>query len=285
MVDIIPGGGMQGFADAFVDRFKIYGGQLILGKKVEQILLQDRQIKGVVLEGGKAITAKTLISNADATQVFKKLLKNHTCKEYMRVNKFQVSPSLFTMYIGAELDWAQFASETCNIWSADTYRFGRFISDLDRCIELPSPPFMMISFPSAHADNLKNKNKNTIQFFVIAPFKSEDFWNNYRLEFEEKLIRRSEAILPFLRNHIRVKLTATPVTFHRYTLNRDGAAFGWASTLAQIRSTLFPAKTSIERLFFTGHWCTIGSGQGGVPKAIFSGRKTAQLVLKNIGKR
>ena len=79
--------------------------------------------------------------------------------------------------------------------------------------------------------------------------------------------------------------TATPITFYKYTLNKNGAAFGWASTLDQIKASLFPPITSLDSLFLAGHWCTIGSGQGGVPKVIFSGRKVSSLILKKMNKR
>ena len=73
---------------------------------------------------------------------------------------------------------------------------------------------------------------------------------------------------------------ATLINFYNYTLNKNGAAFGWASTINQIKASLFPPMTSLDNLFLVGHWCTIGSGQGGVPKSIFSGRKVSHLILK-----
>lgn len=77
---------------------------------------------------------------------------------------------------------------------------------------------------------------------------------------------------------------ATPFTFYKYTLNKDGAAFGWAYTVNQTRATLFPSKTSLDNLFLVWHWYTIGSGQGGVPKVTISGRKVAHIVLNRIYK-
>ncbi|MFC1698723.1 phytoene desaturase family protein [Candidatus Omnitrophota bacterium] len=278
-----PEGGMQGLSQAFVNRFKSHGGELVLNKKVERILVQNKKARGVMLNDGELLKADAVISNADATQTIKQLLADDDCKEAKIVDRLRVSPSLFVLYIGTDQDLGRFTNETCNIWSADTYRFGRFIAQLDKCLNRPSPPFLMISFPSAHRHGSNLKRKNTIQCFSIVPFKSSQFWNDYRAELTERLISRTAKLLPDLENHIKVKVTATPLTFHRYSLNREGAGFGWASTPEQVRSTLFPPKSSIARLFFTGHWCTIGSGQGGVPKAIFSGRKTARIVLSTLG--
>ena len=73
---------------------------------------------------------------------------------------------------------------------------------------------------------------------------------------------------------------ATLINFYNYTLNKNGAAFGWASTINQVKALLFSPKAYINNLFLVKHWCTIGSRQGGVPKVIFSGRKVSYLILK-----
>ncbi|MFH1245787.1 MAG: NAD(P)/FAD-dependent oxidoreductase, partial [Candidatus Omnitrophota bacterium] len=156
-----PAGGMQGFTGAFVNKYKSYGGELLLCEKVKQITAQGGEIKGVVLADGRQLKADVVVSNADATLTFKKLLKNYNCEENSIIDKMSVSPSLFVMYIGTDRNINELTNETCNIWSADTYQFGRYIADLNQCILMRSPPFMMINFPSAHGN--ENKGKNTMQ--------------------------------------------------------------------------------------------------------------------------
>ncbi len=75
-----------------------------------------------------------------------------------------------------------------------------------------------------------------------------------------------------------------PITFQKYTLNKDGACFGWKSSNNQISSFLMPQVTSVKNLYLAGHWCTIGTGQGGVPKSIFSGRAVSNIILKSMRK-
>jgi len=174
-----------------VAKFKAYGGRLLLRSKVEQILVREGKIRGLVLDDESVVKADIIVSNADATQTFKKLLNGYSCKECLYVDRLSVSPSAFVAYIGTEQKLEQFTNETCNIWSANTYRFGQSISDLDKSILTASPPFVIISFPSAHSDDSGNNGKNTIQVFTIAPFKSISFWNNCRTEFTAKLINRT----------------------------------------------------------------------------------------------
>lgn len=277
-----PVGGIQSFSDSFLTCYKQYGGEIILSKKVNEILVRNKKAVGVVLEKGEMIGADIVVSNADATQTFRELLKDYNCREKIFVNKLSVSNSIFALYIGTDKDLQNFTSETCNIWSFEKYDIDGYINNLKAEILISDLPFIMMTFPSAHSYDLKNKHKNTIQFFLIAPFESENFWTKYKDEMADKILKRAEKILPDLKEFIKVKVIATPMNFYKYTLNRDGAAFGWASTINQTNASLFPPTTSLDNLFLSGHWCTIGSGQGGVSKAVFTGRKVSHLVLQRL---
>lgn len=280
-----PRGGMQEFSNSLASRFKRYGGELLLRKKVEEILVENKKIKGVILESGEMVKANVVVSNADATQTFCRLLKRVICPEKILVNKLCCSHSLFALYVGTDKDLKTFHNESCNIWSFDTYKIDGYISNLTKSVISGNFPFCLISFPSAHASDLKDKDKNTIQFFLIAPFESERFWDTYKDETKKKLIERTKKIFPGLAENIKVSTIATPITFYKYTLNKNGAVCGWASTINQVNASLFPQTTSLDNLFLAGHWCTLGSGQGGVPKVIFSGRKVSHLICNKMDRR
>ncbi len=277
--------GIQGFPDALADKFATYGGRLILGKKVEEILVKNGKIEGVELNNGKIIEAQYVVSNADATQTFKVLIKKGFCKENTSLKCMDVSPSLFAIYAGIDKNLQKFTDETCNMWHFDTYEVGKCISNLEKTITRQDLSYIMIDFPSAHAYDLRNSNKSTLQFFLLAPFKSEKFWDKYKNVLARKILKKIEKILPNLKKEIKIKAIATPQSFYKYTLNKNGACFGWLSNLGQTRASTFPQVTSIDKLFLVGHWCTIGSGQGGVSKAIFSGRRVANLILKKLDKK
>jgi hypothetical protein len=58
-----------------------------------------------------------------------------------------------------------------------------------------------------------------------------------------------------------------------------GALHGWAPIQEQLNfSTSHPLR--IQNLFFTGHWTT-GYGQGGIPWAINTAKRTANIILSN----
>ncbi|MFH1460757.1 MAG: FAD-dependent oxidoreductase [Candidatus Omnitrophota bacterium] len=275
-----PMGGMDEFAKILSNRFVELGGELILNNRVNKICLYKNTIKGVVLSDGKFIDSKLVVSNSDATQTFKDLLADIDTKEKKLVEQFKISPPLFALYLGLDCKYSDFTNETCNMWWVKTNDLDSYYSDLKNNILSDSNNFFMTSFPAAHTNNVDANIKNTMQFFMYAPYENEDFWGKHRIRVEDKLINEASAIFKGFKKNIKVKVSATPLTFNRYTLNRSGSPYGWASTLDQLSNSVFPQKTSINNLYLVGHWCTIGSGQGGVPKVLFSGRKAAYLITK-----
>jgi prolycopene isomerase len=87
---------------------------------------------------------------------------------------------------------------------------------------------------------------------------------------------RAEALIPGVLDHAEFVSVATPRTMWRYTLNEDGAAYGFEQTperfalLEQLRASL-PAG-----LHLCGHWTDWG---GGVVAASCSGFEEARRIL------
>lgn len=275
-----PVGGMQKFANTLANKFKEYGGNLLLKNRVKNILVKNNKVKGVVLENGEKILSNFIVSNADAHLVFEHLLKNCSCRERNKINDLIISPSLFVLYVGIKEDLKNVTEETCNIWKFSSYDLHNYFSDLDKNLLKPELPFIMVSFPSAHDGLGNNVSRNTVQFFLYAPYKSEKFWKDYKEILARKIIECTQSLFHNLKNCIELREIATPIDFHKYTLNKKGSAYGWASTVEQIRHSVFPQKTSVENLYLAGHWCTTGGGQGGIPKVVFSGKLASQLILQ-----
>ncbi len=139
----------------------------------------------------------------------------------------------------------------------------------------------MISLPSTRDSSLKAGNKDTVQIFTIASYENKEFWDGIRHSYSEAILSLAEQIIPRLRQYIDVTVTATPHTFYRYTMNKKGAAYGWASKVNQIDASLIPQKSSIKNLFLAGHWCTMGAGQGGISTVALSGKKAAAIIINH----
>ena len=66
--------------------------------------MNNKKIEGIILDGGEVVKAHIVVSNADATQTFCRLLKGVSCPEKTLVNKLCCSHSLFAWYVGTDKD-------------------------------------------------------------------------------------------------------------------------------------------------------------------------------------
>jgi phytoene dehydrogenase-like protein len=273
-----PIGGMQQFADCLVDKFKKHSGELILSRKVIKIITEDNAAKGVVIAPEEKITSKMVVSNIDTTLTFKELIEVKT-KESVIVDSLISSNSIFAVYLGVSDTLKNILNESCNIWFFTTYDIDGCYRFLEENVMRINIPGIMLTFPSLKNPVLKGVNKNTIQIFTIASYENEEFWNKNRQIFSEEMLFLAEKVIPNLKQHVNLTVTATPHTFYKYTMNKRGAAYGWASSISQIDASLLPQKTSIQNLFLVGHWCTMGGGQGGISTVALSGKKAAEIII------
>ena len=275
-----PSGGMQGFVDVIVARYLEYGGDLILGKKVKRIVCKNQKIVGVLLDDTTYFETNLVVSNGDATQTFQQLLEGVEATERGKLDWLKPSPSIFAVYLGMQGGAKQITNEICNIWSFKNYQIDENMLHLGKDYSDEELPYVLLTFPSSREIEAPKQDKYTLQLFTLASYGTKEYWDDNRDAIVEKMVKHAEGILPDLRSYINTIVSATPRTLERYTLNKDGACFGWKSTIQQLRPRVFPPKTSIKNLYLVGHWCTIGSGQGGVPKVMVSAKKVSELILK-----
>jgi prolycopene isomerase len=112
---------------------------------------------------------------------------------------------------------------------------------------------------------------------MTAPFASVQFWKENKKKTEEDFLRKIEKAIPELKRHIVYYDGATPATLQRYTLNHQGAAFGWAKMPSQTADIIAGKRSPLQGLYFAGHWTSIGFG---MPGACYSGHDTARRILR-----
>jgi len=271
-----PQGGMQEFTDSLVKKLKQYGGELMLSTKVSKIFTADTRAAGVSVDSTRKLNSKFVVSSIDATQTFKSLIDIKT-KESVVVDKLMPSNSVFAVYLGLKADLSAFLNGGCNTWLVSTKDMEGSYFNLSKNIAGSNIPLAMLFSPSAK-DVSASKYKPTMQIFTIATYQDHDFWVKNRDLIADKMLSLAERAIPKIREHIELMITATPFTFSRYTLNKNGAAFGWASTIEQTATSVFPQVTSIKNLLLAGHWSIMGAGQGGISTVALSGRKAAEYI-------
>jgi phytoene dehydrogenase-like protein len=103
-------------------------------------------------------------------------------------------------------------------------------------------------------------------------------YQSFKKKYADELLRRvNEKLIPGLLSHIEVLDIATPITYLRYTGNRNGAIMGFRPSFKNIRNRIAHYSTPVKNLFIGGQWAEFG---GGVPVAVRAGMNSALLVLK-----
>ena len=277
-----PQGGMGSFSESLAKRFIDFGGDLILGQEVERILLKNNRAYGISIKN-QDIFCDSVVSNCDARHTFIDLIgKNNITGEFGRkMGKLVSSASLFIVYLGLSKSVKDMFKYKCGVWLSlkdDADKFYEKVA-IEGKVD-SSVSILFCSFPSFYDPNMAPLNKETMHLIISAPFKNKRYWNENKELLAQKLIEKANLFIPNLKNQIEIMDTATPITLYNYTRNYRGASYGWASTPEQIERYIMPHKTEIQNLYLTGHWTTMGTGQGGIIGVINSGITVSKTILK-----
>lgn len=264
-----PVGGMQSLPDLLVETFKEHGGVIKLSNEVKKILLTESGMAcGIEIKRGEKIFSKVVVSNCDATKTFFDLIGDADLIRKPRFKNMQPSVSIFSVLVGTNKIVTRLSRELrASAWYMFDYDIESIYS------QVIEGKFKDFRWFLVHA----SPDEKGFVASILAPFKDEKFWHDNKDSICKKLISSVEEELPVLKEaKIEYKTTITPQTIFKWTGNFHGAAYGWASTPAQLAASGFTQNTPIIGLFLTGHWTTLSSGVSGVA---YIGRQTAKIIL------
>ncbi len=271
-------GGQGKLFETFAAAFKRDGGDLKLNTRVERIIVEDGQVKGVYTSKG-AFYAPIVISNAGIQPTALKLVgEEHFDKSY--VNRIRsLVPSLGLIGSRYFLDKVVFPDCAYIIYSDDSWwNMERYMKA--KAGDIPSDMLTIIFNPSGFDPSLAPEGKQCIQTATLFPadpkIKNQKAWID---EFERQIIKFE----PQLKNHIirREDYTTTDVS----RMTRDGVVPGQGGEcigLGQMVGQCGQYKPSpvapIQGLFYVG---VDAGGYGvGIHHATDSATKVAPKVLQ-----
>ncbi|MGM0505315.1 MAG: phytoene desaturase family protein [Bacteroidota bacterium] len=152
--------------------------------------------------------------------------------------------------------------------------------------------------PSARDKSLIPKGKGLITLYMPAYLdyknnwltekKSEghfirtDSYKKLKQEIAEILIQRVEEKLSIdIKSHILFIDVSTPITYLRYTGNKNGTMMGARPGKENMKAGIAHYQTPIKNLLLGGHWADLG---GGVPICVKSAANAVLLLLKKENK-
>jgi len=277
-----PIGKSQKISDAFVKFIADRGGKVMLQTEVEEILTKDHTAYGVKTRDGKVFTGKVIVSNANAYDTFRTMMKqDEYLRDYLgRMDQLSVSLSSFQIFLGLKKNLiGELGIADTEVFYATGYDAEKDYQDSLNA-NLESGGFGLTLYDNLY-DGYSPEGKNTLNIIVLNGY---DHWGKYEAAYfkgdkkeynQEKermadiLIDQAEKVLlPGLRDAIEVKEIGTPLTNVRYTGNYRGAIYGWDQTLDNSGPSRLGHETPIKNLYLSGAWTSPGHGYGGV---IYSG--------------
>jgi prolycopene isomerase len=265
-------GGFQAIPDALLEAFEREGGEVVTGRRVTRILVEDGSATGVELEGGRRVRAGSVVSNADATATFEELVgEEHVPASLLkRLRRMKPSLSAVVAFVGTDLDMSERGVH--EIFPPHTYDQEQIFQDLQN----GRPGGIWGAIPSLIDPSLAPDGHHTLTISAMTPFDIGKPWEGEADRYAEAMIGDFEPIFPGLKDSVKLLETATPETLHRYCLNRGAACYGWENIPSQTGGRRSAHITPIKGLFLSGHWSQPGSGS---IRVLVSGLHTAQMVL------
>jgi prolycopene isomerase len=264
-------GGSQALADSLMRRLVADGGAILLNTPVERIAVDGSRATGVVLASGETVRARAMVANADAQHTFFQLIgERHLDPGFVeRLNGYRVSTSCFVLYLGLECDRECLRDKRGWYW--DSYD-----------VNQPSVVPLYLAIPSLEDPSLCPRGQHILTATTVYPEPDgadDAAWTAHKRACEERTLERLSRIIPGLPSRIVVKESATRQTIHRYTLNAQGAMYGWDASPDQYWINRLPIDTPFDNLFLCGHWTSTGSG---VVAVIASGFMVARTVVDRL---
>ncbi len=243
-----PVGSTQAFSNAMVDAVQRAGGHVCLRQHVSEILIEGNRAAGVRLEGGRTIRADTVISAIDARQLFFDLLPESACApERQRIRELKAGPSFYGFY-------AAFSPEVD--LSPLVRGFYHFPEDH------PAIDWIYLSVTTEVDPGLAPNGEQIVSATVGVRPDSEAFtsWQDSKASMSEAVLGYLDDRVPGIGNHLTFLEAASPRTLARYTLSKEGVAYGWAVTPDQSGNDRFAQHTSLDGLWLAGQWTSPGPG-------------------------
>src|SRR6185503_9095422 len=116
-----------------------------------------------------------------------------------------------------------------------------------------------------------------VQKLTDIDYESIDDWTTHKANVEAYIMDDLERVMPGFTEKVVVKLSASALTSHRFTLNHKGAMLGWEMSPDQLGDNRPALNGMLKNLYFVGHWTQPG---GGITPVIVSAMQVAKKITE-----
>jgi phytoene desaturase len=273
-------GGLSEISEAMARVCRELCVEIRLGAPVKQLMVENREVRGVELVGGEKITADETVLNADFGYAMKHLMPPGVLKKYSpdKVDSREYSCSTFMLYLGLD---KVYDLPHHTIFFAGDYKGN--IRDIFQTKVLSEDISFYVRNASVTDPSLAPPGHSAIYVLVPVPNRTAKIdWAKETGAFREQVIAAMEkrAGMTDLRAHIREEIVYTPQTWQDMNI-QFGATFNLAHSLNQM--LYFRPRNKFEELdncYLVGGGTHPGSG---LPTIYESGRIAANLIARRHG--
>jgi phytoene desaturase len=269
-----PRGGSQAFADELAQRFEERGGHILMSSRVVRILVKNGTARGVSIETGRArspvqVRAGVVVSNADLLLTLERMLgPEHVDRQQLAaLGRLRPTHPCFLVHIGLR------DIETEVLRAAHGYHWDSWDSEqvASRAFKIFVPTLYepAVAPPGGHIV--------IVQKLTNVDYEAMTDWPAHKAEVEAYVMRNLERVMPGFSEKVVVRLSASALTSHRFTLNHQGAMLGWEMSPDQLGAHRPALDGLLPNLYFVGHWTQPG---GGITPVIVSAMQVAKLITR-----
>jgi phytoene dehydrogenase-like protein len=247
-------GGTDRLIGLMAEELQANGVTLCTGARAERIVVEQGKVRAVQVKG-REIASKAVVSNSGITNTIDQLAGREAFSEdfLSRFDKVVVNNSSCQVYFGIRK--GESFPDVGDLLFTSTAK--EFSSEEMRRMNTQSRTFS-VYYPQTRPDKpdytvVASMNANYDDWASL----DETAYKQAKEDMAERCLLDLERYIPGIREKIDTIATATPKTFHRYTLHTKGSSFGTKFEGLDISRTLFK---EVGGLFHVGSVGIIMSG-------------------------
>jgi phytoene dehydrogenase-like protein len=273
-----PAEGSMGIVRSIQETYRLAGGDLRCGSRVDEILVEGNRAVGVRLADGSEHRAAAVISAADGHRTLFTLLGGRFVDGEVRgyYRDLPVFRPIVTIQFGARFDMKE---------PSDSIMF-----PLEKPLALPGGEMTDLNLHiSTHDTGAAPAGHCVVRLGYETDYETWAGLSSDRGRYEQEKERIADEILDKLEQRypgfgraVEVRDVATPMTVVRYTGNWKGAYEGWRPTTRTFGLRMKKTLPGLCRFYMAGQWVEPG---GGVPAVVYSARNALRLLCRDLGRR
>ncbi len=278
-------GGSQKLSDKLVEVIRENGGKVLLSHEVTSICTKGDMVSSITFKNnlpGKQeeikASAKEYIANAALANIAGMLDKEHGNVLLEQIKSHKIGASLLTVYFGFSKPLKEIGHKYYSTFIYDgSVKSQKDILENNHA-DFDTRSFTFVDYSQVDAQ-LSPPNKSVgsvcaIDYTADWENLSREEYKNKKKEVGDTFVSRLDLMIPGFKNIVEYVEVGTATTVRRYTLNPQGAVYGFAQNPGR---TPLNGIDGLENIHIASAWGKFGGGFSG---AILGGYMTAMDIIR-----